>query len=169
MMHPQQHIRIREAVTTDIPMIVDVHVTSWNATYPDYYPKPTPSLRLSQWEKLFGERSEWFCFVAVNEKSEIIGFATGDRFDDPLLPYQGELCKIHMYKEYQRRGIGTRLVGCVARRLLQKGIASMILFADPQNPNIAFYDKLGGTRILDEHGNFSGAFGWMDISALNED
>jgi hypothetical protein len=42
----------------------------------------------------------------------------------------------------------------------------MILFADPQNPNIAFYDTLGGEKILDKEGRFHGAYGWHDLDKL---
>jgi len=36
----------------------------------------------------------------------------------------------------------------------------MILFADPGNSNIRFYEVLGGERILDKQGKLHGAFGW---------
>ena len=159
-------IRIREARVADIAMIVAVHVSSWNATYPNYHPKPTPQLRTAQWEQMFKKKGDWFCIVAENENAEVIAFASADRFHDPALPYAGELCKIHMYREYHRQGIGSRLVHAVAKRLMENGVASMVLFADPENPNIQFYERLGGQRIPDEKGHFNGAYGWNDLSQL---
>jgi hypothetical protein len=51
-------------------------------------------------------------------------------------------------------------------RFLKKGFNSMILFADPENPAIRFYEVLGGERILDKNGIFQGAYGWKDIKRL---
>jgi hypothetical protein len=42
----------------------------------------------------------------------------------------------------------------------------MILFADPGNPNILFYERLGGQRLLDEKGEFLEAYGWKEIQSL---
>ncbi len=165
---PGHSFIIREASPADLSQLVEVHVTSWNATYPGYHPKPTPQLREAQWKKLFEEKEDdWFCYVVENSEGNIVGFATGNNFQDAELPYKGQLHKIHFYKAYHRMGLGTKLVGFVARRLLSNGINSMILFADPANPNIGFYDMLGGERIHDKEGKFHGAFGWIDLQELS--
>ena len=160
---------IREAIEDDLPQLVNVHVTSWNATYPGYHPKPTAELRAQQWMKAFKDKEDdWFCFVVETTDGKIAGFATGNNFYDPELPYKGQLNKIHFYKEYHRMGLGRKLVGCVVKRLVSKGITSMILFADPENPNILFYDVLQGRRLIDKDGKFHGAFGWSDLTELAE-
>ncbi|HEX2536231.1 MAG TPA: GNAT family N-acetyltransferase [Chitinophagaceae bacterium] len=162
-----EHFTICPAEPSDLTSLVALHVASWNATYPDYHPKPAVELRRAQWERLFRERPDrWFCYVAVTGTGTIAGFATGHDFPDPALPYRGQLDKIHLYKEYQRMGLGRQLVGRVARHFQAQGTGSMILFADPGNPNIAFYDRLGGTRLPDTNGQFQGAFGWMDLTPL---
>ncbi len=53
-----------------------------------------------------------------------------------------------------------------ARRFLERGIRSFILFAELSNPTIGFYDRLGGERLLDHRGRFSGAFGWRNVETL---
>lgn len=58
------------------------------------------------------------------------------------------------------------LVGQVVKRFLNHRIYSMILFADPVNPAIKFYDRLGGERLLDKEGKFQGAYGWKDLQQL---
>ncbi len=158
---------IREATPADLQQLVHVHVTSWNATYPNHHPKPTPEIRTAQWQTRFLHKEEnWFCYVAQHEDGEVAGFTTGNNFFDARLPYKGELNKIHFLKQYQRLGLGRVLVAKVAQQFLKAGIDSMILFADPQNPNIRFYEKLGGERLLNEKGEFHGAYGWMDIRPL---
>jgi GNAT superfamily N-acetyltransferase len=159
-------IIIREATSNDLQQLVQVHVTSWNATYADYHPKPTAEFRESQWRNHFEHKADgWFCFVAEDE-GRIVGFATGHDFHDEEIPYKGQLDKIHIYASHHRMGIGERLVKHVVQRFLDNNIHSMILFADPENPNIVFYDTLGGERLKDKDGKFQGAFGWNDIEQL---
>ena len=55
-----------------------------------------------------------------------------------------------------------------ARRFLKRGIRSCLLFAEVTNPTVGFFDRMGGERLLDDHGRFAGAFGWRDVSALLE-
>jgi ribosomal protein S18 acetylase RimI-like enzyme len=160
---------IREANVADIKVLVDIHVISWNATYPTYFPKPTHALREHQWKKAFEEKEDnWFCYVAEEKTAGVVGFATGNDFHDNELHYEGQLNKIHFLKEYQRLGLGRILVGKVVHRFLHKGFNSMILFADPENDNIKFYDVLGGKRLLDKDGKFQGAYGWNDLQSLLE-
>ena len=160
---------LREAVEEDLPQLVHVHVTSWNDTYAYYDPKPTPELRTRQWKHAFAEREDdWFCYVIQTESDEVVGFATGNKFNDAELPYKGQLNKIHFLKAYHRLGLGSMLLKKVAQHFLEKGIHSMILFADPANPNIVFYEKHGGERILDKDGVFHGAYGWRDIKLITD-
>jgi len=158
---------IKEAVSTDLQQLVGVHVRSWNDTYPQYHPKPIIELRTRQWQKAFADKEDnWFCYVVQKQKGEIAGFATGNDFTDARLPYKGQLNKIHFLKPYHRLGLGRLLVGRVVQHFLINGIDSMILFADPHNPNIRFYEKLGGERLPDENGRFQGSYGWKDIRPL---
>jgi L-amino acid N-acyltransferase YncA len=158
---------IREATIADLPALVKLHVTSWNATYPDYFPKPSPALREMQWQKAFElKENDWFCYVVQHKDGNIAGFATANNFSDPGLPYTGQLNKIHFYKVYHRMGLGKKLLCRVVHHFLKKGIHSMILFADPANPNISFYDALHGKKLFDTQGKFQGAYGWDDLAEL---
>jgi hypothetical protein len=55
-----------------------------------------------------------------------------------------------------------------ARRFLDRGIRSFVLFAELSNPTLGFYDRMGGERLRDERGHFGGAYGWRDVRALIE-
>ena len=165
----QGNFIIREAGFDDIDALVQVHVTSWNVTYPGYHPKPSVELRTSQWKKYLLEKpGNWFCYLVEKDDGEVVGFSTGSDFNDSELPYKAELNKIHFLKSYQRLGLGKQLVCTVVNRFLKNDLRSMILFADPQNPNILFYEKLGGQRLYDKEGNFHGAYGWKDINLILE-
>ncbi|HEV7331199.1 MAG TPA: GNAT family N-acetyltransferase [Flavisolibacter sp.] len=158
---------IREASASDLSQLVPLHIASFNATYPDYNPKPGYELRERQWKLLFGQKpGTWFCYVVQPPKGPIAGFVTGHDFHDPELPYKGQLDKIHILKPYQRLGLGSQLVLQVVTCFLQQGINSMILFADPSNPAIRFYDGMNGERLLNKDQAFRGAYGWKNLHEL---
>jgi hypothetical protein len=69
----------------------------------------------------------------------------------------------YLLREYQRQGLGRRLIGHMARQFVGRGILSMVLFADAQNPSCRFYEAMGEERLLDEAGNFHGAYGWIEL------
>jgi ribosomal protein S18 acetylase RimI-like enzyme len=159
---------IREAIAADIPALADLHVRTWNATYPDVVKKPTYEIRERQWREAFAVTDgSWFCFVVEGPGGELVGFAKGVSYDHADPPdFAGQLSKIYLLREYQRQGIGRRLMGLVARRFLSQGFASMLLFAEPQNPSCRFYEVLGAERLLGRKGDFHGGYGWRDLECL---
>jgi GNAT superfamily N-acetyltransferase len=105
----------------------------------------------------------WFCFVIENREGRLIGFAKGKRNDDG----SGGLNKIYLLGEYQRLGLGRRLIGLVARRFLSQGIYSMSVFADPVNPSCRFYEALGAERSRHADGTLNhGGYVWQDLRNL---
>ena len=159
-------LRIREATAADIPRLAQLHVTTWNATYaPLGMTGPPIAIRERQWRETFARQDgSWFCFVVENAAGELVGFAKGQRSDNP--EYGGELNKIYLLADYQRLGIGRRLIGRVARRFLEHGITSMWLFGDARNPSCAAWLALGATKTDADPRN--GNYGWRDLQTLAE-
>jgi GNAT superfamily N-acetyltransferase len=159
---------IREATRDDIPALATLHVKTWSDTYPLVFRPPTFQIRERQWREQF-EKTDgtWFCFVVENRNRDLIGFAKGKAYASDDLPgYAGELNKIYLLREYQRLGVGRRLVGHVARRFLTQGTSTMVLFGIPQNPSCAFHEALGGERLYAENGEFHGGYGWRDLNEV---
>ena len=159
-------LTIREAIAEDVPALAQLHVTTWNATYtPMLMNGPPVSVREQQWRDAFAKRDgSWFCFVVENAKGQLVGFAKGTRSDHP--EYGGELNKIYLLREYQRMGLGRRLVCHVARRFLSEGVTSMWLFGDARNPSSNAWLALGAVKTDDDPGN--GNYGWRDLRRLVE-
>ena len=161
-------LAIRDATSSDIPALARLHVTTWNATYGVGQGGPTYELRERQWREAFSSvDGSWFCLVIERSNGELIGFAKGKRYASSDLPeFAGELNKIYLLEEYQRVGLGSRLMGHVVRRFLDEGIRSMVLFGDPGNPSCACWDALGGERLYSPRGDFDGAYGWRNLHDL---
>jgi len=164
----RQSLVIREATPDDIPALAELHVKTWSDTYWNVISQPTYQIRERQWREQFKKIDErWFCLVVENHHGELVGFAKGQSYASDDLPgYSGELNKIYLLRQYQRLGLGRRLVGHVARRFLDQGISTMVLFGTPQNPSCAFHEALGGERLFASNGEFHGGYGWRDLHKL---
>lgn len=159
-----ESLTIREATVADTPALARLHVMTWNATYaPLMMNGPSVGIRESQWRDAFGRQDgSWFCFVVERPDGELVGFAKGKRSDHP--EFAGELNKIYVLPEYQRVGLGRRLLGHVVDRFLSEGVSSMWLFGDARNPSSRVWVALGAEKTDDDPGN--GNYGWRDLRKL---
>ena len=159
---------IREAAISDIPALSALHVKSWAQTYWTTFRPPTYQIREWQWREQFKVTNEsWFCFVIENSKGQLIGFAKGKSYSHSDLPdFSGELNKIYLLREYQRLGLGRRLMGNVARKFLSLGISNMVLFGVAENPSCLFHEALGGEKLYSKKGEFHGGYCWRNLQSL---
>jgi ribosomal protein S18 acetylase RimI-like enzyme len=156
-------ITFRDAVAADIPALAELHVTTWNATY-NTTRGPTIATRTWQWKQVFAkENRRDFVLVLEDHNGRLIGFTWGRPHEGE---FEGELSKIYLRWEYHGLGLGRRMMAETARRFLDREIRSFILFAELSNPTLGFYDHLGGERLLDDRGQFGGAYGWRDVRTL---
>ena len=159
---------IREAKTDDLPALAALHVKTWRETYWTTIFPPTYRVREYQWRQQFKvTNGSWFCFVIENKYGRLVGFAKGKTYSHSDLPeFSGELNKIYLLREYQRLGLGRRLIGYVARRFLSQGISNMVLFGVAENPSCAFHEAMGGERLYARNGEFHGGYCWRDLQKL---
>ncbi|MFS8640077.1 MAG: GNAT family N-acetyltransferase [Symbiobacteriaceae bacterium] len=175
---------IRNARPGDAPAIARVQVATWRSTYrgiiPDeYLDTMEEEPRAAWWRDVIardsGASDQAFIVVADDGERGVVGFAAGgpERTGDPQ--FRGELGAIYILEAYQRRGIGRRLVREVARRLLERGFDSMLVWVLAENPFRAFYEALGGHRVRSRSIEIGGktleewAYGWDDIRSLAGD
>ena len=156
-------IVFRDADVADIPALAELHVTTWNATY-NTSRGPTVAIRTWQWTRVFAEENRRdFVLVLEDRDKRLIGFTWGKPNEGE---FAGQLSKIYLRWEYHGLGLGRRMMEETARRFLDRGIHSFVLFAELGNPTLGFYDRMGGERLLDDRGQFSGAYGWRDVRTL---
>jgi GNAT superfamily N-acetyltransferase len=108
----------------------------------------------------------WFCFVVEDDGGEMVGFAKGTTHDGGVPGFAGELNKIYVLRRVHRRGIGRLLLCSVARRFLEQGVRSMLLFGEAGSPSNGFYEAFGAERLYSATGDFHGGYGWRDLNAL---
>ena len=159
---------IRDAVEADIPALGALHAKTWAQTYWLVQRPPTAKLREWQWREQFKNYDgSWFCLVIANNENELIGFAKGNKYSSDDLPeFSGQVNKIYITREYQRLGLGRRLMSRVARRFLNMGIHNMVLFGVAENPSGGFHEAMGGEKLFGKNGEFHGGYCWRNLQQL---
>jgi L-amino acid N-acyltransferase YncA len=160
--------RLRDVREADIPALARLHVETFNETHRRGRPGgPSYELRERQWREAFDRQDgSWFCCVIEDDAGALVGFAKGTPHDGGVPGYAGELNKIYLLQRVQRKGLGRLLLGAVARRFVERGVNSMLLFGDAANPSNGFYEAFGADRLYSDAGEFHGGYGWPDLERL---
>jgi ribosomal protein S18 acetylase RimI-like enzyme len=162
---------LREATIADLRPLAELHVRTFNETHLGPFGSgPSYSTREWQWrEKLSESDATNFVLVLETATKELVGFIwCHPTKDNPK--WGARLNKIYLRREYQRRGLGKRMVAAAVDRLLEHGLTSMALFTEVDNePACNFYEQLGGERQLNEQGDFGGMYGWADLRKLKHE
>jgi ribosomal protein S18 acetylase RimI-like enzyme len=69
-------------------------------------------------------------------------------------------------RRFHRQGIARMLLYEVARRFIETGVTSMLLFGEATNPSNGFYEAFGAERRYSSSGEFHGGYGWRDLQSL---
>jgi ribosomal protein S18 acetylase RimI-like enzyme len=159
---------LRDARDSDVPALARLHVQTFNETHRGGRSGgPSYELRERQWREAFSDtESSWFCFVVEEEIGRLVGFAKGTFHDGGVPGFEGELNKIYVLRQFHRQGVGRLLLCSVARRFIERGVTSMLLFGEAANPSNGFYEAFGGERLYSQTGEFHGAYGWRDLHRL---
>ena len=175
-------MRIRRAEPRDARSLARVHVDSWRSTYAGILPDGflaglSYGDRESFWDQVLATaRPTVSNFLVETESGKVVGLASGgpERTGDET--YRGELYLVYLLEQYQRRGLGRRLVSAVARRLVEDGFDSMLLWVAKDNhPACRFYEAVGGEPVGSRTIDIAGAdvaevsYGWPDVADLATD
>ena len=159
---------IREATSEDIHDLALLHVKTWSETYGGNGPRL--GVRQFQWKEMFKvPQRDWFVLVIENPAGELVGFAKGQPYkhDGDLSEFRGELNKFYVLRDYQRLGLGRKLLSAVAQRLISMDIHNMVLFGIPQNPSCRFHEAMGGKKMYGKNGEFHGGYIWEKLKIQN--
>jgi len=171
-------LELRPAVLADAPGIARVRIESWRATYrgliPDAY---LDGMQLDAstalWERVLGATATKVSVFVMTHDGDVAGFAAGNRLAEPRYDRDAELTAVYLRPQYQRTGLGHRLVGAVVDAQIAAGATGMIVWTIAGNkPARAFYEQLGGTLLVEQPFQWDGmdlveaGYGWDDLPAL---
>lgn len=168
---------IRTAGAGDAAAIANLHTESWREVYrgilPDaYLDHEIVGERLRYWTLALATQTGGFVLVACHDGAPS-GFIAVARYGEP--GYDAVVDSLHVAAAWRGGGLGRRLMGQAASRLLAAGASSVCLRVfDANAAAIRFYRRLGGWPDGAGVDGFAGAdmpdtrFGWPDLAALRD-
>lgn len=143
-------MKIRKAKISDIEQIVQVHIACWKTTYKGIVPDEflenlSADKSIKNWKNFYSNSPNNILLVAENENSQIIGFCSGglNRDKEKTARFHGELMAIYILEDYQKQGIGKKLVKALVQALREKNINNMVAWVLEENNSKIFYEKIG--------------------------
>ena len=115
------------------------------------------------------------CFVAEHG-TEIVGFGSGNMLAELRHGFDAELSAVYVRREFQRAGIGRRLVVETALSQRARGASGLIVWVIAGNKGArAFYERLGAELVVEQAFQWDGmdlveaGYGWRTLEALAVD
>ena len=172
-------IRVREASLADAAAIARVHVDTRRSSYAGIL----TGANLADFSYLDSERmwnetlnsddSVYCMFVAETHTGEVIGFANGIPERGGSHDYLGEVFAVYVLREHQRSGVGRDLFLAVARRFLELGVCSILLWVFKENHQARrFYESMAGKYLDQKTVTIGGtehemvSYGWKNLANL---
>lgn len=142
---------IRHASINDSKQIAKVHIKAWQETYggiisQQYINSLNYEEKVEKWNSNIAKKDN-IVLVAEDEACGIVGFAFCGINNEIEYKYDMDFHALYLLKEYKRRGIGKKLFKAMKKEVLQLGYESLIVWALEDNPNIKFYEAMGGTLV----------------------
>jgi ribosomal protein S18 acetylase RimI-like enzyme len=176
--------QIRIATPDDALSLGSMHVASWRETYAGLLPdKMLASLsieaRAATWDKILRNPAREHSTVVYLAEHEgaIVGFVSCGAQRTVSLKekgYDGEVGAIYVLREYQKRKIGTRLLGAMSSDLLGRGFSAAALWVLRDNLRARrFYEHFGGTVIAEREDVRENAvlvelaYGWRNLKEMD--
>ena len=171
-------IALRRASAGDAPAIARVRVDSWRTTYrgivPDaYLDGMDVDASTAMWDRVLTAGPNTTSVLVAYHDGEIVGFASGAMLAEPKHGMDAELVAIYLRREFQRVGLGRRLVGAIVDAQRAHGATGLIAWVIAGNKAArTFYEQLGGERLVEQPFQWDGldlvevGYGWRDLSAL---
>ena len=184
-----EEIEIRHARIDDCPALGRILISATRETFRGRVPDPclnwlTPEESAVNWAKNFTSDQSLapgdYLFVAEAE-NEVIGLAMlseitpEDNYESSIASqYAHELLTLQVAPSWQRKGVGRRLVSRIADELVRENVTHLLVRALVDNPNVAFYERLGAVRLGKRPYEWEGyeteeiLMGWEDIRLLRK-
>jgi ribosomal protein S18 acetylase RimI-like enzyme len=145
---------IRAATVDDCDSIAEVHVTSWQESYPGLIPQQVLDAlsvpdRNAAWREIFAGLRSYPIYVAENE-GRIIGFGAGGLCRSEALGQEMEIYAIYLLLRAQRQGTGSRLLTTIVRDFIAHGKRSAGLWVMRDNAVARrFYERFGAVIVAE--------------------
>ena len=143
-------LSINKASIADIPLIRELAMQVWPETYTPIVGEKQVAYMLQLFyspEALQQQMLQGHQFIICSDDAQPVGFAAWSEVE----PGIAKLHKLYVVTGQQGKGVGKAMIGHIANELTTQGTTTLRLNVNRYNyPAIAFYEKAGFTRYLDE-------------------
>ncbi|MBC3831075.1 GNAT family N-acetyltransferase [Undibacterium amnicola] len=176
-----KEIQLRRATVADAEAIAAIRIEGWRTTYrgmiPDsYLNEMDMNENVLHWRTILQAlpvKEDSLCvYVAVSE-DEIVGFVSAMKLPEAKLDKDGEINAIYIRPQWQRCGIGKRMLHKAARSLQAMGCTSCVIWVIDGNSQARnFYEELGGEILIEQDFSWDGldltevGYGWSDLNVM---
>ena len=171
-------IVIRRAAPRDAEAIACVRIDGWRTSYRGLVPAAyldgmQVDASTALWDKILTAGPNPASVFVATHGDEVVGFAAGNMLAEPRFGLNAELTAVYLRREFQRVGLGRRLIAAVVDAQRALGATGMIVWVIAGNkPARAFYETLGAELLIEQAFQWDGmdlleaAYGWRDLAAL---
>ncbi|MFZ3577337.1 GNAT family N-acetyltransferase [Virgibacillus sp. DJP39] len=167
----------RKAEYEDAEAIANIHINSWKSTYKELLNEKdisniTYENRLALWQTVLKLQKEDQCTYVVHNEKQIVGFVNGGPERTKRFNFDSEIYTIYLLDEFQRLGLGVKLLQVFAEDMKSKGNTSILVWVLKQNPSSRFYERclaepIGVEETTIGEGTYQEtAYGWKSIDDL---
>ncbi len=171
-------IVIRRAAPRDAEAIARVRIDGWRTAYRGLIPAAylegmQVDASTALWDKILTAGPNSASVFVATRGDEVVGFAAGNILGEPRFGLDAELTAVYLRPDFQRVGIGRRLIAAVVDAQRRHGATGMIVWLIAANkPARAFYEALGAELLVEQAFQWDGmdlleaGYGWRDLGAL---
>jgi GNAT superfamily N-acetyltransferase len=171
-------IVIRRAAPRDAEAIARVRIDGWRTSYRGLVPAAyldgmQVDASTALWDKILTAGPNPASVFVATHGDEVVGFAAGNMLAEPRFGLNAELIAVYLRREFQRVGLGRRLIAAVVDAQRALGATGMIVWVIAGNkPARAFYEALGAELLIEQAFQWDGmdlleaGYGWRDLTAL---
>lgn len=176
-----KEVSLRRATVADAEAIAAVRVEGWQTTYRGMIPDQYLDEMLVDDHVLYWKRilqalpaaSDKACVYVAESEGHVIGFVSATLLAEPKHGYHAELGALYIRPQWQRAGIGRRMMHKVARTLQSWNCADLVVWVLSDNRLARnFYEELHGEFVLEQEFSWDDmdlkevGYGWKDLNVL---
>jgi ribosomal protein S18 acetylase RimI-like enzyme len=176
-----KEVSLRRATVADAEAIAAVRVEGWQTAYRGMIPDQYLDEMLVDDHVLYWKRilqalpaaADKACVYVAESEGHVIGFVSATLLVEPKHGYHAELGALYIRPQWQRAGIGRRMMHKVARTLQSWNCADLVVWVLSDNRLARnFYEELNGEFVLEQEFSWDDmdlkevGYGWKDLNVL---
>src|SRR5699024_1044514 len=128
--------------------------------------------RKTLWETILRTQANGSRTFVIHNDVQMAGFVSGGPERTRRFAYDAEIYTIYLLDDFQRMGLGSRLLKTFAEAMKADGHESILVWVLTQNPSSRFYERfqakpVGAEETTIGEGTYQEtAYGWEDIDEL---